>query len=465
MNVVMLADIGSTYTKVTAVDMEEEAILGTAKAFTTVETNIYDGLSNAITLLREQTGNFVARETYACSSAAGGLKMIAVGLVPDLTAEAAKRAALSAGAKVLKTYSYELSDTEAREIQGLKPDILLLSGGTDGGNKEVILHNAGILSLIYGDFPIVVAGNKSVAGKVAETLQKAEKDVRICANVMPEFNVLNIEPAREIIRSVFLERIIRAKGLTKVEENIDGILMPTPAAVLNAVKLISTGYGEETGLGELLAVDVGGATTDVYSITEGEPSKTGVILKGLPESFAKRTVEGDLGVRYSAPALVEAAGIQAVSGVAGLPKEQTEQLLGMLGKNPGVLSTEEPRIGSLDQGLAAMAVKLAVERHVGRIEVSYTPMGAAYVQTGKDLTEVRKVIGTGGPVINSPNAGRILEQVLYSTDNPSLLKPQKVDMLLDRKYILAAMGLLGEKYPELAVKIMKKELELITWES
>ena len=100
---------------------------------------------------------------------------MAVGLVPDLTAEAAKRAALSAGAKVLKVYSYELSLNEAREIEEAEPDILLLTGGTDGGNKEVILHNARIISNISGDFSIVVAGNKSAADEVFSILSKSEK--------------------------------------------------------------------------------------------------------------------------------------------------------------------------------------------------------------------------------------------------------------------------------------------------
>lgn len=453
-----MIDIGSTYTKVTAVDVEGEYIAGTAKAFTTADTDVNTGLQKAVNNLHFKTGKLEYAEKLACSSAAGGLKMIAVGLVPDLTAEAAKRAALSAGAKVLKTYSYELSVREVEEIHLLKPDIILLSGGTDGGNKNVILHNAKLLSEIDGNFTIVAAGNKSVEEQVESILISAGKQVRICENVMPEFNVLNIEPAREAIREIFLQRIIRAKGLTGVQELIEGILMPTPAAVLSAAKLLAIGNGCETGIGDLMVVDVGGATTDVYSIAEGKPSKSGVVLRGLPEPFAKRTVEGDLGVRYSSLALIDSAGLEKVAEKSGLLEEKFRSCLALINGKPEILPGDDEEISRLDYGLAAIAVKFATERHAGRIESSYTPFGALYTQAGKDLTKVKTVIGTGGPVINSCNQRGILQEALFDSNFPSVLKPLNPEILLDKKYILAAMGLLGERYPAKALKILKKEL-------
>lgn len=214
MNPVLLIDFGSTNTKVTAVCLDEERIIGTAKAFTTVLTDINDGLNNALELLFKNTGKLAFTEKFACSSAAGGLKMIAIGLVPELTAEAAKRAALNAGAKVLKVYTYELTKHDVEEIKQSKPDIVLLTGGTNGGNKNVILHNGQILSEIDLDFPIIIAGNKSVAYDIEDILRKKGKDARVCENVMPEFNQLNIEPAKNMIREIFLERIIKAKGLS-----------------------------------------------------------------------------------------------------------------------------------------------------------------------------------------------------------------------------------------------------------
>ncbi|WHH61293.1 methylaspartate mutase accessory protein GlmL [Petroclostridium sp. X23] len=461
MQPVLLIDFGSTYTKVTAVDISNESILGTARAFTTVETDISEGLQNAEAALKDKIGQVEFETRLACSSAAGGLKMVAVGLVPDLTAEAAKRAALSAGAKVLKVYSYEVNEDEAQEINKLMPDIILLTGGTDGGNKHVILHNAKVISEIEGRFPVVVAGNKSVARQAAEIIERSGKQTRICENVMPEFNVLNIEPARTAIREIFLQRIIQAKGLTKVQSLIQGLLMPTPSAVLNAAHKLSTGVGNEKGIGDLMVIDVGGATTDVHSIAGGEPTRSGVVMKGLPEPFAKRTVEGDLGVRYSALALTEAVGIKELEKYSGLSDHTIMNHVEKITRYPETLSNENVEAALVDDSLAALAVKHAVERHVGNIETVYTPFGVTYLQTGKDVTGLAKVIGTGGPIINSNNPTGILKQSLFDETNPVMLKPQKADLILDKSYILAAMGLLCEHYPETAVRILKRELRLV----
>lgn len=458
---ILLIDIGSTFTKVTAVNMGTESILGTAKAFTTVATDVSEGLKNALSVLGEQTGPIEYRERYACSSAAGGLKMAAVGLVPELTAKAASLAALSAGAKVMKAYSYELCNRDAEEIFNIRPDIMLLTGGTDGGNRKVILHNARVLARIDGDFPVIIAGNRSAADEAAEILTAAGKTVRVCENVMPEFNVLKIDPARSAIREIFLKRIIRAKGLTGVESLVKGILMPTPSAVLQAVTLLATGCKEEKGIGDLMAVDVGGATTDVYSIAEGMPQRDGVQFKGLPEPFEKRTVEGDLGVRYNARSLAETAGYAELGRKCGLEVGSINEIIGIIDKSPDILPNGDERIGMLDYSLASMAVRLGVNRHAGKLETVYTLSGPAFVQTGKDLTGVKMVIGTGGPVINGKNPRGVLQEALFDASDPSLLKPVNPAFMLDGRYILAAMGLLSGKYPETALRLMKKELEMV----
>jgi len=458
---ILLIDIGSTYTKVVAADIDSECVVGTAKAFTTVRTDINEGLEQAVDELRQVTGISRFAEKFACSSAAGGLKMVAVGLVPDLTAEAARMAALSAGARVMKTFSYELSDREIAQIHDLKPDIILLTGGTDGGNRNIVLHNAKKLAETEVEISVVVACNKSVLDDAGRILADGGKDVRLCENVMPEFNVLNIVPAREMIRSVFLEKIIRAKGLTRVRELVEDILMPTPAAVLKAAGLLASGTGSVKGFGDLLVVDVGGATTDVYSITDGSPDAAGVIVKGLPEPYEKRTVEGDLGVRYNAAALADAAGIEAVAAGAGMASEEVNRLIEMIGAKPELLCGDNEKIGLLDNALASQAVRLAVERHAGRISSAFTAFGEVFVQTGKNLGRVRKVIGTGGPVINGTDQEKILHEALFDKNHPEVLKPVRAEILLDRKYIMAAMGLLGLKYPDTALKIMKRELEMI----
>ena len=175
MEQVLLIDFGSTYTKATAVDITEERLLGTAASYTTVETDINEGLAKALALLEGKIGKTDFDARYVCSSAAGGLKMISCGLVPELTAEAAKMASLGAGAKVMKVYSYQLTEEDAEEIEQLKPDIFLLTGGTDGGNKDTILENARMLAGISAEFPIVVAGNRNAAGACRKILEEAGK--------------------------------------------------------------------------------------------------------------------------------------------------------------------------------------------------------------------------------------------------------------------------------------------------
>ena len=223
---------------------------------------------------------------------------------------------------------------------------------------------------------------------------------------MPEFNVLNILPAQELIRRIFLERITKAKGLTRVQEMTGDILMPTPAAVLKAAVLLSKGTKSEKGFNDLLVVDVGGATTDVYSITDGSPQISAAILKGIPEPYEKRTVEGDLGVRHSAVSLAEAAGIDEIAARSCISSEEACRLIDMISKKPDLLASDDKEIGRIDNALAPLAVKLAVERHAGRLSTAFTISGEVFIQTGKDLGSVETIIGTGGSVIN----GKTLRQ-------------------------------------------------------
>ncbi|MEG0377959.1 MAG: glutamate mutase L, partial [Eubacterium sp.] len=210
---VLLVDFGSTYTKVTVVDVDERRIIGTNASFTTVETDISDGLKKALAGIEMKNGPLTYHETYACSSAAGGLKMAAIGLVPELTVKASKEASLGAGAKVMKTYAYQLTKSDIKELNKMDVDIILLTGGTDGGNYKTILHNAKMLQQLEKDIPIVVAGNRCCVDECEELLEG--KEVYLCENVMPVLGKLNVEPAQSIIREIFLKRIVKAKGLSE----------------------------------------------------------------------------------------------------------------------------------------------------------------------------------------------------------------------------------------------------------
>ena len=154
----VLIDFGSTYTKVALVNLTDEELIARHQSVTTVNQNIMIGLNNAISLFSPTEQQLLeAGKKYACSSAAGGLRVIAVGLVPALTVEAVRRAALGAGAKIVDSFSYELTDTDLDTINKEPCDLILLSGGVDGGNKDVLLHNAGMLSKIGKDIPFIVA--------------------------------------------------------------------------------------------------------------------------------------------------------------------------------------------------------------------------------------------------------------------------------------------------------------------
>ncbi|MBQ6839411.1 MAG: glutamate mutase L [Oscillospiraceae bacterium] len=457
MKPVLLIDFGSTYTKVTAVDLDAQVLLGTAASYTTVQTDINDGLEKALAILEKKTGKLSYHKTYACSSAAGGLRMITSGLVPELTGEAAKLASLGAGAKVVKVYTFQLTEDDVEEIREEKPDIFLLVGGTDGGNTECILHNAKVLAEMGGDFPIVVAGNRTAARQCERILEGRE--VYVCPNVMPKFGTLNIEPTQKQIREIFLNRIIKAKGLSKAAALLSDIMMPTPAAVLQAMELLAQGCEGEQGIGELVAVDVGGATTDIYSIADGMPEHMSTVYKGLPEPFAKRTVEGDIGMRYSIKGIVEAAGMDKICRLSGLEKTRALELIDYLAENTDTVPGDNQELERLDFALASAAIEEGVARHAGTIEETYTLMGKTYVQEGKNLTKVGQIVVTGGSLIHTRRTAEIAAHALYDPLKPQSLRPMKADVWVDRKYILAAMGLLASYHPKTALAIMKKELE------
>ena len=461
-NLALLIDFGSTYTKVTAVDLAAQTISATALGRTTVETDIMEGLNAAMEDINRQLGTDNSQYKYklACSSAAGGLRIVAVGLVKDLTAEAAKQAALGAGARVLGVYAHELTLREINEIESVKPEIVLLAGGTDGGNKEVILHNARMLAESKISSTIIVAGNKVVAEDAQDILTKAGKQAVVTENVLPELDKLNIKPARRLIRQVFLDKIVEAKGLNKAETYVQRVLMPTPAAVLNAAKLLAKGLKESPGLGDILLVDVGGATTDVHSMADGMPTRSGVNLRGLRQPYAQRTVEGDLGMRISSAALYEAIPNGALEKKSGVSYDRINKYLRDIQHDYSLLPRDEEE-WKIETAMASFCAQLGVDRHAGTLEVVWTPFGASYIQHGKDLTKTTYVIGTGGVIVYHPNPKDILINTVFDEENVTSLKPINPEFLLDQDYIFAAMGLLAEVEPEVSLEIMKKYLKRV----
>ncbi|HET7634973.1 MAG TPA: methylaspartate mutase accessory protein GlmL [Burkholderiales bacterium] len=454
----LLIDFGSTWTKLRVLDLERHAIIGSGQGPSTVTTDITIGMNAALADLEHRIGQLpYFRYRLASSSAAGGLRMVTVGLVRELTAEAARQAALGAGAKLVGTFAYRLTAADVARIAELAPDILLLAGGTDGGNRDIILHNAEMLGKSPLDCPIVVAGNRDAADEARAHL--GDRNVIIADNVMPEFNRIEIEPARAAIRKIFIERIVHAKGIDRAREAFDAVLMPTPAAVLEGARLLADGHGSTPGIGPLMVVDPGGATTDVHSVADGTPAAD-VVRHGLPEPHDKRTVEGDLGMRHNAANIADAAGLETIARDAGLDPSAARAMLDNLLSDVERLP-QNAQEAALDRALGQAAIRIAVQRHCGRVETVYTPTGPVTLQHGKDLTAVRAVIGTGGVLAHATEPQALLAAALASADQPDSLRPHRPQLMLDRDYLLYACGLLGAVAPEAAIEIALKHLVLL----
>jgi uncharacterized protein (TIGR01319 family) len=357
MSSVLLVDFGSTYTKVLGVDLDNEEILGSACARTTVETDVTIGLNLALIKLQEHIGRPVKFEgRFGCSSAAGGLRMVAIGIVPSLTVAAAKMGALGAGARVEEVFAWEMKEEDIKVLETINPDIILFTGGTDGGNTKIVRHNAELLGRSQVLTPIVVACNAEIRDEVVDILKRSGRDVRVADNIMPELGEVNVESVREVIRGVFMDRIVQAKGLCKAESLLDGIFMPTPDAVLKAATLLANGTNRVKGFGNLMIVDVGGATTDVYSVARGEPRNPGIIMKGLTPPYSYRSVEGDLGIRRSAKALSCVIGKELISQVSGLKESEVQRLIEDISFHPERLPHTKEDF-DFDFALGYLAVK------------------------------------------------------------------------------------------------------------
>lgn len=450
-----LIDFGSTFTKVVVFDIAMGTVRGSAQVPTTVDTDLCQGLEAAVEQISCRTGirDWSRIRKLACSSAAGGLRMVAVGLVPELTVEAARRAALGAGAKLVGSYGYRMGPSEIADLESLAPDIILLTGGIDGGNVEVILHNAGMLAGSTTHAPIVVAGNRTASGVAAAILQEAGKTAVVTPNVMPDIDRLHIEPAQSAIREIFLEHIVRAKGFERARDRVE-ILMPTPLAVLEAAKILSGGCDGYPGQGDVVIVDVGGATTDVHSVGGNQLAPGADLKRGLPEPHAKRTVEGDLGIRYNAGHLIEMAGEERVLRGAGLGREDfsVQEWVSRVSRTTSTVPAIDAE-HAVDASMAAVAVDIAMERHAGTLEEIYTPNGKVLVQYGKDLTGAGTVVGTGGIFAYGRHPDRVLAAVCAGPAAPLSLRPRAPRLLVDRHYILYAVGLLAAERPLMAARL------------
>jgi uncharacterized protein (TIGR01319 family) len=304
-----------------------------------------------------------------------------------------------------------------------KPDIVLLSGGTDGGNSDVIIKNARRLADARLTSAVVLAGNKSVRAEARQILEDSGLDVRVAENVLPTIDAINVESAQSAIRELFLERIVTARGIEDLREWADGRLLPTPRAVLDATTFLADG---PLNLGTLVVVDIGGATTDVHSVGGSEP-QPGVIIRGLAEPRVKRTVEGDLGLRVSAAAATDALGVESLASRIGGSARDLRAEADRRVKDTTILQQGD----AFDRIVTIAAVAEAVCRHSGRLEPIPLRQNQ-WFQIGKDLRLAQTVIASGGVFAGRPDAEAMLEAALGEAAASGRLVPEAPVRLIDR---------------------------------
>ena len=493
---VLVVDFGSTYTKIGIFDPRDESF--DLKYVPTTPDDIRIGLADGLgildkcrqggvsapggngadgydwTPLRRAMDEFAVR--LPCSSAKGGLKMVTAALSKQESGFAAELAALTAGAKLVGTYDGKLSPEQARAVfEQDQPEIVLIAGGTDeGGDSDTAVHNARLLAeaakyAAYTDYgvPFIYAGNQDVRALVERVFQINNVDFRIAPNVMPEINDFHIEVVNEAIRELFQTVIIRGKGFDVVEEYMDAPFIPTPRACFRGIELLAHGYGHEEGLGNILALDIGGATTDFYSMVRdnplylypGDDRKKKVkrtILKTPNTPLSYRRVEGKYGLSYNAINLKELP--QFESGnlrarlsdflAARFPDYQPgNDQLGRFVHRDGRLEvnldrylswiSENPHrnaIGQVENSarsyLAREIMAVATEKHVGRVQETDT----YFLQYGVNFfNQPTTVLLIGGTIYHKcrdqepgylDDLRLIASGVVYDPAEPHVLRPR-----------------------------------------
>jgi uncharacterized protein (TIGR01319 family) len=430
--VAVCVDFGSTFTKALLVDLTTGRVVAGAEHRTTIDTDVLDGYDACLAELSRADPRAPDAEVLACSSAGGGLRIAVVGNEELVTAEAGRRVALSSGGKVVAVRSVAQGDD--LDLNGVEPDVVLLTGGTDGGNLDPVLRAAQGLRDAGWRGPTVVAGNVDARDEVSAILGGVPHV--LADNVVPQIGVLAPASARTAIREVFLSHVIGGKHLSARGDFTSMVRGATPDVVLTGVELLAK------AVGEVVVVDVGGATTDVHSVVELDPEESGLARDVVAPSPVTRTVEGDLGMRWSAISTVEEAGLPDLEEAAS--RRRTD---------PGFLPTTEQEQDE-DEAIARAAVALALRRHAGRSKVVVSPEGRVVERTGIDLREVTLVVGSGG-VLRHGREG-VADRVL----GPSVGKdgdwqlPERARVVVDAHYVLAAAGLLADEHPDAAYRLV-----------
>ena len=482
LNTVLVTDCGSTTTKALLFERKPDGWRQTfrGEAPTTVEEPVADitvGATNSFKEIQELSGRQILDDAeklmvsthdstkgidlyLSTSSAGGGLQMLVAGVVKNITTESAERAALGAGAIVMEAVSADdgREDHERIErIRHVKPDIVLLTGGIDGGSTTHVVEMAEILVAAsprprFGDtlqLPVIFAGNQDAARDVSEILSRVAKVV-VVENVRPTLERENIGPAREAIHEFFLSHVMsHSPGYGKLLSWTPVPIMPTPAAVGDMV----SNYAKMTGQ-SVLCVDIGGATTDVFSVF---PDAQG-------QKIANRTVSANLGMSYSMANVLVEAGPEMIS--RWLPVDLSESELRDRLRNKMIRPTSIPQsIEDLwvEQAVCREALRLSLQHHrslaVGIGGAANKDRGIANVfrQSGEryelvDMMRLNMVIGSGGVLSHAPSR---IQAALMMIDGFGL--EGITQLAVDSIFMLPHLGVFSSIYPEAAKEIFARD--------
>jgi len=475
-NVILATDCGSTTTKAILIEKVDGTYRQTyrGEAPTTVEkpfANVTIGVTNAVTEVGELAGRQLTNEDgtiktpasdsdgcdmyISTSSAGGGLQMMVAGVIAEMTAASAKRAALGAGAIVMDVISSNdkrRPHEQIQRIRELRPDMILISGGTDGGTTEKVVQLAELIAPAkpqprFGseyEMPIIFAGNKMAADEVEATLQEDWIDLAVVENLRPTLEQENLGPARDKIHDVFLEHVMaHAPGYDMLMDWTDADIMPTPGAVGNILQTIAKKENIN-----VVGVDIGGATTDVFSVFD--------------ETF-NRTVSANLGMSYS---------ISNVCAEATMPNvlrwvhfDMDERQLRNRVKNKMIRPTTIPQsLESLifEQAVAREALRLAYKQHkefattLKGVQQQRTVGDTFSQQTGGstivDNMKLNLLVASGGVLSHAPSMNQTAMMLIDAFEPEGCTNLAK-----DSIFMMPHLGVLSAVHPEAAAQVFERD--------
>ena len=481
-NVILATDCGSTTTKAILIEKVDGHYRQTyrGEAPTTVEEPVADvtaGVRNAAAEVGELAGRRLIDDDgriirpsrpdgaegcdvyISTSSAGGGLQMLVTGVVREMTAASAKRAALGAGAIVMDTIASNDRRRPFEQIQRireLRPDMILMSGGTDGGTIEHVVEIAELIAPAkprprFGSdytLPIIYAGNADAVPMVRETFDESI-DLTVVENIRPVLERENLAPARDAIHDLFLEHVMaHAPGYDKLIQWADAPIMPTPGAVGDILQQIARVRGIN-----VVGVDIGGATTDVFSVFD-QPDGSPVF---------NRTVSANLGMSYSISNVVAEAGLENVLRWVHLemdPRELRNRVKNKMIRPTTIPQTLEALV--FEQAVAREALRLAYLQHrefattLKGVQQQRT-VGDTFSQQGSgrsvvDNMRLDLLVASGGVLSHAPRAAQTAAMLIDAFEPEGITELAK-----DSIFMMPHLGVLASVHPQAALEVFEKD--------